>query len=131
MGCEMSLSVEEKRKRWREASKRYIKKHPEVKKKYRKEHLEQSVKITSEWKKRHKDKVNKWAKVRYKRDKDKIIVRSLTNYHNERTGWCLDCGTFDRHDTTQFHHLSYNPNIFIELCKECHNKRHRKNTWNR
>lgn len=37
----MSLSVKQKRKAWRIASKKYAKKHPEKRKRYQKEHLKE------------------------------------------------------------------------------------------
>ena len=52
----------------------------------------------------------------------KDSVRGKTRYTNEKTGICSDC---KREIKTEFHHISYEPNIFIEVCKSCHNKRHK------
>ena len=56
-----------------------------------------------------------------KKDRIKERVRQKTNYHNEKKKICEDCGY---EGTTQFHHISYNPNLFVEVCKSCHLKRH-------
>ena len=52
------------------------------------------------------------------------LARMDTYNKNEKTNICYDC---KKQIKTQFHHLSYKPNVFIELCKECHIKRHKEN----
>ena len=56
-----------------------------------------------------------------KKDKFKARVRQKTNYHNEKTNVCHDCHEGIK---TEFHHISYSPNIFIEVCRDCHIRRH-------
>ena len=56
-----------------------------------------------------------------KKDKIKARIRAKTNYHNEKTNVCHDCHEGAK---TEFHHISYSPNIFIELCRNCHRRRH-------
>lgn len=76
----------------------------------------------------NKDKIRERAKRVYKKDKTKAIVRAKTNHSNERTFICGDCKNKGK---TEFHHESYEPNIFVELCKKCHNKRHGRNYYGR
>jgi len=122
----MSLSVSEQIAKWREASRKYAKNHPERRKKYVKEHLESFAEWNRKWKKNNLEHLKDKAKERYKIDKDKIKVRSLTVQQNEKTNICSNCKELGR---TEFHHLSYEPNIFVELCKTCHNKIHGRKTW--
>ena len=74
----------------------------------------------------NKDKIREKGNRQYHKDKTKALVRAKTNYSNEKTGECFDCGMNEK---TEFHHLSYRPNIFIEVCKKCHNARHGRETW--
>ena len=48
-----------------------------------------------------------------------VYVRRLTRKMNKREGFCVICG--EEKEVTQFHHISYNPNIFFEICRDCHN----------
>ena len=50
-----------------------------------------------------------------KKDRIKKKVRDYTYYHNEKTGFCNDC---KKKIKTEFHHLSYEPSIFIEVCRK-------------
>ncbi len=76
----------------------------------------------------NKDKIREKAKKVYHKDKTKQLARVKTSQGNEKTGFCHDCNEIEE---TEFHHLSYEPNIFIELCKECHNKRHGREYYGR
>jgi len=77
---------------------------------------------------KNKDKIREKARRVYKKDKDKILVRANTYHSNEKTGICFNC---KKRKKTEFHHLTYKPNKFIEVCKECHYKMHGKNYYGR
>lgn len=89
--------------------------------KYITKHKEQNADYTRKYKHNHKDKTNEIANNAYYRNKAQALARVNTNHHNKKIGVCSDCKEKGK---TEFHHLSYEPNIFIELCKKCHNKRH-------
>ncbi len=76
--------------------------------KYKKNNLEKYKAMQEDYDKNRKDKV-------------KARVRQKTNYHNEKNNVCHDCHEGVK---TEFHHLSYSPNIFIELCRNCYKSRH-------
>ncbi len=96
-----SLSVEKKRKKYfADASRKYAHKN--------------------------KDKIREKAKRVYHEDKTKQLARANTNNRNEKTGFCVDC---KEEGKTEFHHIDYVPNIFIEVCKRCHNVRHGRNYY--
>ena len=109
-----TLSVEQKKRK------------AKYQKKYQKEHPEYQARKVREYAKRNKDKIREKGKRYYERNKTKAIVRVKTSIYNEKTGICNDC---KENGKTEFHHLSYEPNIFIEVCKKCHNKRHGRKTW--
>ena len=70
-----------------------------------------------------KDYERQWKSQYYKGEgRVKFLARQWTNNYQKREGKCFDCKLFIK---TQFHHLSYVPNIAIELCKECHLNRHK------
>ncbi len=98
----------------------------EIQKKYQKNNKKKVASMIRDWSHKNKDKILKKAKKVYHKDKTKALARAKTSYSNEKTGECLDCGLRGK---TEFHHLSYEPNIFIELCKICHNVRHGRKTW--
>ncbi len=98
----------------------------EIQKKYQKNNKKKVASMIRDWSHKNKDKVREKAKRVYHKDKTKSLVRAKTNYSNEKTGECLDCKLKRK---TEFHHLSYEPNIFIEVCRKCHNKRHGRETW--
>lgn len=101
----------------------------ERKKRYNKEYqhnnLDKTANSTRKWAHNNKDKVNEKQKRNYKINKDKYKTRVKTNQDNEKTGICNDCKEKKK---TEFYHLSYEPNIFIEICRVCHNKRHGRET---
>ena len=90
-------------------------------KKYQSDNLEQHAGYVRKYAHKNKDKIIEKNKKQYHKDKTKALVRAKTFYSNEKTGVCFDCKEKGK---TEFHHLSYEPNIFIEVCKRCHNKRH-------
>lgn len=96
--------------------------------KYYKENKEYFANATRKYANANKDKIREKAKKVYHKDKTKGKVRANTNHQNEKTGQCFDCLMGK---DTEFHHLSYEPNIFIELCKICHDKRHGRNYYGR
>ena len=114
MTNEKTLSVEQKKRK------------AEYQKKYQKEHPEYQAKKTREYAHRNKDKIREKAKRAYERNKNRFIIRTKTRQENEKTGICSDCQEVT---ITEFHHLSYEPNLFIEVCRNCHNKRHGRKTW--
>lgn len=88
---------------------------------YRKTHKKEFAYWTREYAHNNQDKINAKAKKWYARNRDIALIRAETRNSNEKTGFCSDC---KKERKTEFHHISYKPNIFIELCKECHIKRH-------
>jgi len=81
------------------------------------------LKLQKEYAYKNKDKVRQRSKRAYYKNRTKALARAKTKYFNEKTGICFDC---KKQIKTDFHHLSYEPNIFIEVCRKCHNKRHGK-----
>jgi len=83
--------------------------------------------MTAKWnatyKKKHPDRVRESHK-KYdstKRDRIKARVRARTNHIYKKRGFCFECFFKGK---TEVHHLSYEPNIFTELCRCCHMKKH-------
>ena len=95
-------------------------------KKYQSDNLKQHAGYVRKYAHKNKDKIGEKNLKQYYKGKTKALVRAKTNYYNEKTGICFDCKEKKK---TGFHHLSYEPNIFIELCRKCHNKRHGRETW--
>lgn len=93
---------------------------------FRREFKEKSAEQIRNWARRNKEKIRIQGKKAYNKNKDKFIIRTKTRQENEKKGVCSDC---KKAITTEFHHLSYEPNIFIEVCRKCHNKRHGRNTY--
>ena len=122
----MTLSeVEKQRAIWRKASKKYKENHKEKVKDYIKE-VGNKYFADATRKYTHGNKDKEKAKRVYHKDKTKQLVRANTYNSNEKTGICFDC---KKKTKTEFHHLFYVPNFFIEVCKKCHNKRHGRKTW--
>ncbi len=50
-------------------------------------------------------------------------VRAITwrKYKDEKTNVCSKC---NKKGKTDFHHISYEPNLFVEVCRSCHKKIH-------
>lgn len=46
-------------------------------------------------------------------------VRETTNNRYPKKGFCQKCKTEGK---TDYHHFHYKPNIFMEVCKPCHNE---------
>ena len=88
---------------------------------------ERGVAYSREYSKRPDTKLKHALAIRTRRlipeERLKDIARSKTNYTCKKLGICHDCKTEVK---TQWHHLSYEPNIAIEICINCHLKRHRK-----
>ena len=123
----MSLSVDKKREGWRKASKKYAGKNKDkIEKKRKSLGKKYFADATRKYAHKNKDKIKEKAKRVYHKDKTKALVRAKTNYSNEKTGTCSDCG---KQTKTEFHHKYYKPNLFLELCRRCHNKRHGRETW--
>jgi hypothetical protein len=93
---------------------------------------------TNNFRKINREKVNKEGIERYYKKREIIIektkqrrlrqpleskIRSETyrKYDSERTGICSLCKEKRR---TDFHHISYKPNVFIEVCRSCHKNIH-------
>ncbi len=76
----------------------------------------------------NKDKIREKAKKVYHKDKTKQLVRANTNHNNEKLGICSKCKEKGK---TEFHHFSYEPNLFIEVCKKCHNQLHGRKYYGR
>ena len=93
------------------------------KKQWAKENKEKMKEYREKYKQENPDKHKEQSK-KYdttKKDKVKARIRAKTHYYNEKTNVCHDCHEGGK---TEFHHISYSPNIFIELCKNCHIRRH-------
>jgi hypothetical protein len=60
----------------------------------------------------------KRGRLKYNRtNKIKVQVRETTHHWNKKEGICLICGFVGN---TEFNHMSYQPSIFFEVCKGCH-----------
>lgn len=74
-----------------------------------------------EWAHNNRDKIAEKGRKQYIKNKNKALVRANTLHNNKKINICSDC---NKKGKTDFHHLSYQPNLFIEICKSCHVKRH-------
>ena len=54
-------------------------------------------------------------------NKLKNSIRAKTRNYNLKNGICSRC---EMETKTEFHHISYEPNIFEEVCKQCHINQH-------
>jgi hypothetical protein len=63
-----------------------------------------------------------WRRKYQRTHKIEVCVRRLTRKTNKKENICVLCGIEDR---TSFHHCSYQPNIFFELCSKCHELIHK------
>ena len=95
--------------------------------KYNHKYPERVSKSVREYSQRNKEKVSKLRGDWNKNNKEVYNARSKTNYENRKLnlkeGVCKDC---KENKKLEAHHLSYNPNKFILICKDCHYKRHNK-----
>ena len=109
------------KKKWRQENRD---KERESRRKYKERNSDKVKKSQKKYETRNREKINSYQLEYQKKPEVRKInnVRQNTRYNNEKTGFCQDC-----HKTTktEFHHISYNPNLFIELCKKCHILRHK------
>jgi hypothetical protein len=59
----------------------------------------------------------------YYKNKEKILVRKYSRDKHEKAELCQNCG---EKQSLEIHHLSYEPNITITLCRKCHLNEHKK-----
>jgi len=68
-----------------------------------------------------------YRKEYYLNNQEDMKVRAKSYYvvkkYHLGDGICADC---DNKKKLEIHHLSYNPNKYILICKDCHYKRHNK-----
>lgn len=76
----------------------------------------------SEYGKKNRAKITNRTREYRKNNRTKIRIQQYTRLHNKRTGVCSICGIKSK---THFHHSSYVPNIFKEVCARCHRINHR------
>jgi len=112
--CSDKCKKERKRRQEKERNKRYGKKY--------------FADSTRKYAHNNKNKIREKAKKVYYKDKSKALARAKTRNSNEKTGVCFNCG---KKTKTEFHHVSYKPNLFTEVCKKCHNKIHGRNYYDR
>ena len=93
---------------------------------------QRNILTSQEYRKRnlgyYAEKVRNWYKENPKKrskmkDTEKAIVRDKTRKQHAKQGICKGCNSKGQ---TEFHHLSYEPNIFEELCRNCHLAIHSK-----
>jgi len=70
---------------------------------------------------KNKDKGIAQRKKYQKTHKLQVYIRQRTRHLDTKDNLCLLCGLNKK---TQYHHFSFQPNIFIEICKDCHLKIH-------
>ncbi len=78
---------------------------------------------TTEYRKSEKGKEYKRKYNKRPENRKKESLRSNSRYHFEKKNICSQCGLVKK---TELHHISYYPNIAIEVCSECHLKEHGK-----
>ena len=90
-------------------------------------HSEKCLKLMkSEQDKRNREKrkgsivVANYRKRYQNKHRIRVLARRKTRNIGEKDNICFLCESKE----TQFHHLSYSPNISMELCKSCHNYIH-------
>ena len=118
--------------RYRNSHKRRTQQLIYSKKRYE-ENKEKYIKLAKEYYEKNKDKINKRKKAyntQYKRiyrknnkeAKKRENIRSRCNWNNKKKKICKKC---NYKGYTQWHHISYEPEMKVELCKECHKKEHK------
>jgi len=114
---------QENKDKYKENAKKWAKKNPEkrevIRKKYRRENGELLNKRDSERYHKNSKEIKMKTMERRKKNPLKHEVQQLTRrkYGSEKKNICLVCKKKGR---TDFHHLSYEPNIFVEVCRSCH-----------
>ncbi len=78
---------------------------------------------SSKWQKTEKGKEYKRKYNKIPENRKKETIREKTRRENEKKEKCIKCGNIGK---TQFHHLEYEKDKFIELCLKCHKKEHNK-----
>ena len=98
-------------------------KYKEKNKKAYKKNKKSVILKTAKYRKSEKGKKYKREYNKKPENRKKENIRSNTRYHFKKKNICSQCGLVKK---TELHHLSYYPNIAIEICKECHLKEHGK-----
>lgn len=110
----------------------WFSKNKNYKKEWRANNREKFEARRREWRKKHMEEERQYAKRRYVQNKKAILKRQkeqrktpdgklksyvgrLTRLKNKKLGICSDC---KKRNKTEFHHISYSPNVFIEVCKK-------------
>lgn len=101
----------------KENPEKYKEKAKKYYQKYREKIIEKSkLRQKTEKGKKYKREYNKKPENRMKE-----TIRTKTRRIKKKKGICNKCGNKIE---TQFHHISFNPNISEELCYKCHLKKH-------
>ncbi len=105
---------------------------------YRKNNPEKFRVLDKKNREKHEEKIEEKDRNYYKKNKKRLIeyqmkkrsvdpetnkIRQSTykKFNDKKKGVCSKCGDEGR---TDFHHTSYKPNKFVELCKSCHKLYH-------
>ena len=110
-------------------SKDYYKKNKDTKiKEYRLKNRKQILLYSREYNKKNKDKNRKYYKEHKENYKltakkqrvkhiNKIKIRNYTHRNKQKGTKCEKCGS---KKNLEFHHINYNKNKVITLCRKCH-----------
>jgi hypothetical protein len=101
------------------------KSHPKADSIYVRTHREKHEEANKKWRKENRE---RHLEIRRAQTKRYILdgrskVRSWTKKNMKKCGVCFDC---KQKKKTEFHHKEYmeSPKVVLELCKDCHLKRH-------
>jgi len=90
---------------------------------YIKAHPDRLSKASNEWNKRNRERLNAYQREYVKTIPEKVKARSDSKWlvKRKRIGECLDCEKICKRE---IHHIKYTPTDFVLICKDCHLKRH-------
>ncbi len=115
------MNKEQKKEYMRE----WRKKNPDYRKRYYENNKEKERTLSKEWDRNNKEKkleINKKANSNYRKNNPIKTEARIKSRKEIKTGICRDC---NKKKETEFHHISYEPHVVIELCKKCHYERHK------
>lgn len=115
------------KKKWNKENKGRVKQH---KKNYRQLHPERIKKQSKNWRVKNKDKINSYMKIYFENAEQRLmrIIRSNTLRKYGKAKNCFFCNS---KKNVEHHHIKpYHEDVFIDLCKECHEEVHRMGVEN-
>ena len=96
-------------------------KNPNYYQEYYQKNKEKLQNRFNKWKNEHKERYIEIKEKFRKKNLKKFCAYSYNQYHKQRDSKCSQCKATEN---LNFHHIDYEKNEGITLCKDCHNKIH-------